>query len=96
MSSESTSNRSTGTDWGRLRAQRDEDIDFSDIPELDEAAFRRAVMRTDADASVRKAQVTLRIDADVLAWFKAQGRGYQTRINRLLRAYVDEHSRSGR
>jgi hypothetical protein len=36
-----------------------------------------------------KAQITLRVDGDVLAWFKAQGRGYQTRINALLRAYMD-------
>jgi uncharacterized protein (DUF4415 family) len=38
-----------------------------------------------------KAQLTLRLDADVLDWFRAQGRGYQTRINALLRAYRDAH-----
>ena len=38
----------------------------------------------------RTAQLTLRIDADVLEWFKRQGRGYQTRINALLRAYMVE------
>lgn len=37
----------------------------------------------------RKKQVTLRLDADVLEWFRAQGRGYQTQINALLRAYVE-------
>lgn len=36
-----------------------------------------------------KAQVTLRIDSDVLAWFRAGGKGYQTRINAVLRAYVN-------
>jgi uncharacterized protein (DUF4415 family) len=36
-----------------------------------------------------KAQVTLRIDNDVLEWFKSQGRGYQTKINQLLRAYME-------
>jgi uncharacterized protein (DUF4415 family) len=40
-----------------------------------------------------KKQVTLRLDADVLAWFKKQGRGYQTRINRALRKVVDEAGR---
>jgi uncharacterized protein (DUF4415 family) len=35
----------------------------------------------------------LRVDADVLAWFRAQGKGYQTQINLLLRAYMDEHRR---
>jgi len=39
----------------------------------------------------RKTQIALRIDKDVLAWFKAQGKGYQTRINALLRAYMEAH-----
>jgi uncharacterized protein (DUF4415 family) len=40
--------------------------------------------------------VTLRLDADVLAWFKKQGRGYQTRINRALRGLMtEERKRSG-
>jgi uncharacterized protein (DUF4415 family) len=39
----------------------------------------------------RKQQVTLRLDADVLDWFRARGRGYQTQINALLRAYVEAH-----
>jgi uncharacterized protein (DUF4415 family) len=38
---------------------------------------------------VRKAQLTIRLDKDVLAWFKSQGRGYQTRINSLLRLYME-------
>jgi len=45
----------------------------------------------------RKTQVTLRIDDDVLIWFKKQGRGYQTRINSLLKAYKEAHqNESGR
>jgi uncharacterized protein (DUF4415 family) len=36
-------------------------------------------------------QVTLRLDSDVLDWFKAQGRGYQTQINALLKAYMEAH-----
>jgi uncharacterized protein (DUF4415 family) len=39
----------------------------------------------------RKAQVTLRIDADVIEWFRRRGKGYQTRINSILRAYKDAH-----
>ena len=61
----------------------DEQIDTSDIPELDDAFFERAELRLPA-----KQPVTLRIDEDVLAWFKAQGKGYQTRINKLLRQYM--------
>ena len=63
----------------------DEDIDYSDIPELDEAWFAKAELRL----PVTKEQVTLRLDVDILRFFKAQGKGYQTRINAVLRAYVD-------
>ena len=41
----------------------------------------------------RKEQTTLRIDADVLGWFRAQGKGYQTRINAILRRYFEQHMR---
>tara|TARA_R110002126_G_scaffold123209_3_gene265144 strand:- start:860 stop:1147 length:288 start_codon:yes stop_codon:yes gene_type:complete len=63
----------------------DEDIDYSDIPELDEAWFAKAELRMPAT----KEQVTLRLDVDILRFFKSQGKGYQTRINAVLRAYVD-------
>ncbi len=44
----------------------------------------------------RKAHTTLRLDADLLDWFRAQGRGYQTRINAVLRSYYEQRSRSTR
>ena len=63
---------------------RDEDIDFSDIPELDEGFWERAELvepdRTD--------QITMRVKRSVLAYFKAPGKGYQTRMNRVLESYV--------
>jgi uncharacterized protein (DUF4415 family) len=76
----------------RLAALTDEQIDFSDIPEqLDwngavTGKFYRPVKR----------QVTLRIDADVLAWFKAQGGKYQTAMNKALREHVMERSKRPR
>jgi len=66
-----------------LQALKDDQIDYSDTPSSTPAAWR--------DATVGKfyrpikQQLTLRIDADVVEWFKRQGRGYQTRINELLR-----------
>lgn len=72
------------TDWTRLSEMRDEDIDTSDIPELDDTFFEEAEVRLPP-----KMSVTMRLDADVLEWFKAQGKGYQTRINRLLRKYME-------
>ena len=67
----------------------DEDIDLSDIPEITAEMFAKAVVKRGLSTQ-RKSQLTLRIDADVLDWFKSQGRGYQTRINALLRAYMEE------
>ncbi len=69
----------------------DEDIDTSDIPEPTPEQFARAVARKGLKPLPRKRQITLRIDADVLEWFKAQGKGYQSRINALLRAYMEAH-----
>ncbi len=79
------------TDWARVEATKDSEIDFSDSPELTPEAFARAVVRKGLSPVAAKAQLTLRLDADVLDWFRAQGSGYQTRINALLRAYRDAH-----
>jgi len=76
-----------------LAAMPDEEIDIQDIPELSDwsgaerGRFYRPV----------KQQITLRLDADLIAWFKSQsegsnGRGYQTNINRALREYVEQHA----
>lgn len=78
--------KASKTDWERLAKQDDQDIDTSDIPELDEDFFRHAELRVPV-----KQAVTIRLDADVLEWFKGQGAGYQTRINQLLRHYMQAH-----
>ena len=67
----------------------DEDINLSDIPELTPEMFAKAVIKRGLKDKENKAQVTLRVDPDVLRWFKSQGHGYQTRINSLLRAYME-------
>ena len=77
------------TDWERLDAMEDEDINLSDIPELTPEMFAKAVIKRGLKDKENKAQVTLRVDPDVLRWFKSQGHGYQTRINSLLRAYME-------
>ncbi len=66
-----------------LAEMPDDQIDFSDIPETTEADWTNAV-RGDLYRP-RKAQVTARLDADVIAWLKAGGQGYQTRMNAILR-----------
>lgn len=85
------------TDWDRVDKLRDEDIDFSDSPEVTPEMFAKAVLRKGLKPVSKKTQVTLRIDDDVLTWFKKQGKGYQTRINSLLKAYKEAHqNESGR
>ena len=86
MKKSSTKKRSR-TNWARIDALRDKDIDFSDIPEQGKAFFKRAILRLPEP----KATVTIRLDRQVLDWFKERGPGYQTRINALLRAYMEAH-----
>ena len=75
-------NRRQSKEIAALATMKDAEIDASDIPEVKDwsgaaiGKFYRPI----------KEPVTIRIDADVLAWFKSEGRGYQTRINNLLRA----------
>jgi len=96
MKKKHTSHKSQ-TDWDRVDKLRDNDIDFSDTPEVTPEMFAKAVLRRGLKPVVRKTQITLRIDEDVLTWFKKQGRGYQTRINSLLKAYKEANqNESGR
>ena len=76
----------TAQDEARLKAlfeRPDSEIDFSDIPEWTEEDFKNAV-RGDFYRPL-KSQITAKLDKDVLAWLKADGRGYQSRMNAILR-----------
>jgi uncharacterized protein (DUF4415 family) len=75
---------------------RDEDIDYSDNPKWTPEMFAKAVLRAGLQPVPRKEQITLRLDGDVLEWFRRRGPGYQTQINALLRAYMNEHLRQRR
>ena len=90
MNNEFTSSKSQ-TDWKRLDSMTDEDIDLSDCPEVTPEMFAKAVVRRGLPNAQTKAQVILRIDSDVLEWFKSQGHDYHTQINTLLRAYMEAH-----
>ncbi len=77
------------TDHARLDAMGDDDIDYSDIPDHgdDDVFWTRAVKMPEP-----KQGIFIRLDTDVLEWFKGQGAGYQTRMNAVLRSFM-EHSR---
>jgi uncharacterized protein (DUF4415 family) len=70
----------------------DEEIDTSDIPPLDETFFANARLRMPE----QQVSVTLDVDADVLAWFKAQGEDYRNRINAALKLYAAAHKEQHR
>ena len=91
MKKNATSKKS-GTDFKRLDAMTDEDIDLSDIPEVTPEMFAKGVVRRGLKPIVKR-QLTLRLDSDVIDWFRSQGSGYQTKMNALLRAYMNEHKK---
>jgi len=65
----------------------DSNIDFSDVPKLDKDFFSQAQVRMPK----KKKAISLRLDPDVLDWFKREEKQYQTKINAVLRAYVEAH-----
>jgi uncharacterized protein (DUF4415 family) len=84
--------KSSRRDWARVDALKDEDIDFSDIPELGEAFFQNANIRLPE----RKVPVCMRLDREVVDWFKARGKGYQSRINAVLKAFIERQKKETR
>jgi len=66
-----------------LAARPDSEIDYSDVPQLAEDFWKTAVIGRFYKPT--KTSTTVRIDSDVLAWLKGQGKGYQSRINAILR-----------
>jgi len=75
----------------KLAAMPDSSIDFSDIPPLTEKFWKHAIRNP--WYRPRKQQVTLRIDADVLAWLRRDGKGYQSRLNSVLRSAMIQQLR---
>jgi uncharacterized protein (DUF4415 family) len=87
----SKAKRRPGTDWNRLRRRTGAQIrrgikSDPDVRPTDEEFWKNAKVVW----PTRKTIVTMRLDADLLAWFRQQ-RGYQTRINAILRAYMKAH-----
>ena len=87
--------KKSGTDLKRLDTMTDAEIDFSEIPEITPAMFAKGIVRRGLKP-ITKRQLTLRLDSDVVEWFKEQGSGYQTKMNALLRAYMEEHTKAVR
>ena len=74
----------------KIKSIKDKQIDCSDIAELDDKFWENVVI----EYPEKKKPITLRLDADVLEWFKSMGKGYQTRINAILRTFYESHKRN--
>ena len=82
--------KTSKTDWTRIRALKDKDIRrTSEHPEADTRHIVRGIVRRGLKPVPQKTSISLRVDADVLKWFKGKGPGYQTRMNAVLRAFKD-------
>lgn len=77
--------RGSRTNWKRVDEMSDEKIDYTDNPELDDHFWKNAKLVVPK----KKERLSMRIDSEVLAWFKERGKGYQTMINSVLKSYVD-------
>ena len=85
-----SSSKISKTDLPRVRAMTARNIKVSaEHPEADLKHIVRGIVRQGLKPVSSKASISLRVDADVLEWFKAQGPGYQTRMNAVLRAFKD-------
>ena len=77
--------QSSRIDLSRIKKMKDSSIDYSDISETDKMFW--------ADAEIifpsKKIHLSIRLDNDIIEWFKQYGTGYQTKINRVLRSYIN-------
>jgi uncharacterized protein (DUF4415 family) len=74
-----------------LARQADKQIDYSDIPELDDSFWQSATFHPAKDVKI---PVALRLEPEVLAWFKAQGEGHTTRMAAILKRFYEHHQRA--
>jgi uncharacterized protein (DUF4415 family) len=85
-----SSSKPSATNYRRLRRMKDAEIVLTaEHPEADVKHIVRGIVRNGLRVVPPKQSVSLRLDADVLDWFKASGAGYQTRINAVLRAFKE-------
>ena len=78
------------TDWKRLKSMTDGDIRLTDEhPEAELEHIVKGIVRRGLKPLPRKTSISPRVDRDVLEWLKAQGPGYQSRMNAVLRAFRD-------
>jgi len=81
-------NKHSRTDWQALETMTNEEIDYSDIPPLNDEFFDRAKLRAPEQPQVI---VTMQVDPEIFAWFNAQEDGWEKRMRAALRIYAEAH-----
>jgi uncharacterized protein (DUF4415 family) len=85
------STKQSQTNWAKIDAIPDEDIDFTDCPEITDEMWATGVLRKGSKSVSTNSQETLTVDGDVIEFFKAREPDYKAKINQLLRAYMEAH-----
>ena len=88
MNDENTSEKSQ-TDWARIDAMTDDEIDLSDCPEITDEMWAKAVRMKNGKLIPKKNQENLPIDRDIIEFLKSRGFFYPLKINEILRAYME-------
>lgn len=87
-----STSRKSQSDWARVRSLKDKDVVVDrDAPAWSPEMFARAIVKKGLKKPSSKSLLSLRVDSEVLSWFRSQGPGYQSRMNALLRAYMEAH-----
>ncbi len=76
------------TDWEKLDSLQDEDIDFSDCPEITPEMLKTSIVHRGFESNHQKQPLTLYLDKDIVAWYKSNESYHQAEINTLLREYI--------
>ncbi len=79
------------TDWARIDAMTDKDIDFTDCPEITDEMWENGILRKNFKPIPRKNQENFPIDKDIIEFFKGRSFNYPAEINKLLRDYMEAH-----
>jgi uncharacterized protein (DUF4415 family) len=83
------------TDWNRLDRMTSTEVEATAAADREGAPMTDAAWAKAEIVQPHKVAVGLKLDDDLLGWFKAQGKGYQTRINTILRRYYEMHRKAG-
>ena len=89
----SSTTKKSGTDFKRLAAMRDEDIDFSDLPEMTDEMFARGVVNPGLKVTQPREELTVSLDRDLAKWYRDMDPEYNGIINFVLRRYMQEEQR---